>query len=73
MENGVLYLFVRGLAVDVGEGLGGLLAAGNGQHLNGLPLQGRVALAACHLAEQRLRLRGLILRQNEERPILELF
>ncbi len=73
MENGVLYLFVLGLTVDVGQGVGGLLAAANGQHLNGPPLQGRIALAACHLAEQRLRLRRLILGQNEERPILKLF
>ena len=73
MENGVLDLFILGLPVDVGQGVGGLFAAANGQHLNGLPLQGRVPLTACHLAEQRLRLRRLILCQNEERPVLKLF
>ena len=72
VENGLLNLFVGALAIDVGKRVGGLFAAANRQHLDRLPLQRRVPLAARHLAEQRLRLRRLILRQNKQRAGLEL-
>ncbi len=50
VENGLLYLVVRALAIDGGECVGGLFAAANGQHFNRLPLQRGVLLAARYLA-----------------------